>query len=41
MRVVSREIEEELARSMAKRMTEVAGLRDASLSGVDLGDGRT
>jgi len=41
VRVVSREIEEELARSMAKRMTEVAGLRDASLSGVDLGDGRT
>ena len=40
VRVASREIEEELARRMATRMTEVAGLRDASVSGVDLGDGR-
>ena len=41
VRVASREIEEELARRMATRMTEVAGLRHASVSGVDLGDGRT
>ena len=38
-RVARREIEEELARGMALRMTEMAGLRYAFVPGADLGDG--
>ena len=40
VRVASRAIEEELCRRLAKRMTEAAGLRYASISGAALGDGR-
>ena len=39
-RVARREIEEELARGIALRMTEMAGLGHAFVPGADLGDGR-
>ena len=40
-RVARREIEEELARGIALRMTEMAGLGHAFVPGADLGDGRS